>query len=76
MPRIAPIHWKRLDCIFKKYGYALHRVEGSHRVYFKEGCTRPIIIPTYDSIGPDIIKGLMRTAKMSREEYFTLLAKC
>jgi len=76
MPRIAPVHWKKLDCVFKKAGYKLHRTEGSHRAYFKEGSIRPLIIPTYDSIGPDIIKGLMRTANMSREKYFSLLSEC
>jgi predicted RNA binding protein YcfA (HicA-like mRNA interferase family) len=76
MPRLTPLHWKKLDCIFTKDGYALHRTEGSHRSYFKAGCIRPLVIPTYDSVGLDIIKGLMRTAGMSRERFFSLLAKC
>lgn len=42
----------------------------------KDGVRRPIIIPKYDEIGLDIIKSCMRTADMSREEYFKLLEKC
>ncbi|MBU4320406.1 MAG: type II toxin-antitoxin system HicA family toxin [Thermodesulfovibrionales bacterium] len=76
MPRLTPLHWKKLDCIFTKDGYSLHRVESSHRAYFKSGRNRPLIIPTYNSVGLDIIKGLMRSAGMTRERFFSLLAEC
>jgi predicted RNA binding protein YcfA (HicA-like mRNA interferase family) len=76
MPRITPLHWKVLECIFKYDGFVFHRQRGSHRAYVKNGIIRPIIIPTYPNVDVDIIKGLMRTAGMEREKYFKLLAKC
>jgi len=34
-----------------------------------------VVIPEYDEIDVEIIKGNMRTVNMSREEYFGLLEK-
>jgi predicted RNA binding protein YcfA (HicA-like mRNA interferase family) len=52
------------------------RQEGSHRSYAKPGCLRPVIIPTYREIDPDIILSNMRSAGMTREEYFQYLSEC
>jgi predicted RNA binding protein YcfA (HicA-like mRNA interferase family) len=76
MPRITPIDWKTLECIFLKDGFTFSRQEGSHRSYTKPGCPRPIIIPTYREIDQEIIRANMRTARMSREKYFRLLNEC
>lgn len=76
MPRLTPVHWKVLECIFEMDGFKFHRQEGSHRAYVKKDVFRPIIIPTYPNIDVDIIRGLMRTAHMSRDRYLKLLSKC
>jgi len=76
MPRIKPQPWKILECIFLRAGFSFVRQTSSHRVYEKPGISRPIIIPAYEAIDVDIIKSLMRTACMSREEYFSLLEHC
>ncbi|UCC40351.1 MAG: hypothetical protein JSV96_02545 [Candidatus Aminicenantes bacterium] len=39
----------------------------------KPGVNRSIVIPKYEEVDIDIIKGDLRTAQMSREEYFRLL---
>jgi len=46
------------------------------RYYVKEGVLRPVVIPTYVEVDLDIIKSNMRTAGMTREEYFELLNEC
>ena len=76
MPRLTPIKWKILECIFMKYGFVFERQNGSHRSYSKKDVLRPIIIPTYNEIDIEIIKSNMSTAGMSREKYFELLEKC
>lgn len=75
MPRLTPVHWKTLECIFIKAGFKFKR-ETKHRCYEKEGVLRPVIIPRYNEVSVDIIRSNMRTAKMSREEYFRLLESC
>jgi predicted RNA binding protein YcfA (HicA-like mRNA interferase family) len=76
MPRIAPIHWKVLECIFLKDGFVFERQQGDHRSYTKENVLRPVVIPTYKEVLPDIILSNMRTAKMTRKRYFELLKRC
>lgn len=76
MPRITPVHWKVLECIFLQDGFAFERQDGDHKSYVKPGIKRPIIIPTYREIDIDIIKSNMRTAQMSRDRYFELLGLC
>jgi predicted RNA binding protein YcfA (HicA-like mRNA interferase family) len=76
MQRITPVSWKRLECVFLKAGFKFRGQTGSHRRYLKTGCPRPVIIPAYDKVGKDIIMANLRTAQMSREEYFRYLEEC
>jgi len=76
MSRIVPVHWKILECIFLKDGFIFDRQDGSHRIYTKKSIIRPLIIPTYKSIGIDIIKSNLRSAKMTRKRYLKLLELC
>jgi predicted RNA binding protein YcfA (HicA-like mRNA interferase family) len=73
MPRITPIHWKKLESVFLAVGFKFTRQERSHRSYTKPGLPRPIVIPAYDEIPLSIIKNNLKTAGISREEYFRLL---
>jgi predicted RNA binding protein YcfA (HicA-like mRNA interferase family) len=73
MPRITPVHWKDLEKVFLACGFRFARQEGSHRSYVKEGILRPIVIPTYVDVPVSIIRSNLKTAGISREEYFHLL---
>jgi predicted RNA binding protein YcfA (HicA-like mRNA interferase family) len=73
MPRITPVHWTVLEKGFLAAGFRFARQEGSHRSYIKLGISRPIVIPTYDEIPVAIIRNNLRTAGISRDEYFRLL---
>lgn len=74
MPRLAPTDWQTQVAIFEADGFKYDRTRGDHRAYTKAGIARPVIIPMYKEVGIDIIKNNMRTANMSRERYFELLA--
>lgn len=73
MPRIVPIHWRDLERVFLRAGWSFIRQEGSHRAYSKEGHSRPVIIPAYHEIPVSIIRNNLKTAGITREEYFRLL---
>jgi predicted RNA binding protein YcfA (HicA-like mRNA interferase family) len=75
MPKISPIPAKKLMRVFEKAGFSCVRIEGDHYVYTKDGVARPIVIPDWREIPVFIIKNNLRSANISREEYFTLLAK-
>ena len=73
MPKFAPVDWKTLERIFVAAGFRFARQEGSHRSYLKQGVARPVVIPTYREIPVFIIRNNLKTAGISRDEYFRLL---
>lgn len=75
MPRITPISSARLRKVMEKAGFRCMRTEGDHFVYTKEGVARPVVIPDWDEVPVFIIKNNLRTAGLSRNDYFALLSK-
>ncbi|MEW6213720.1 MAG: type II toxin-antitoxin system HicA family toxin [Nitrospirota bacterium] len=73
MPKIIPIPASKLRKVFEKAGFKCVRIEGDHFVYTKQGVIRPVVIPDWDEIPVFIIKNNLRTAGITREEYFSLL---
>lgn len=73
---MTPVRWTILECIFLADGFVFERQQGDHRSYSRKGTLRPVVIPTCKEVGVPIIQSNMRTAGMSRERYFELLAKC
>ena len=73
MDRIRPVPAKRLRKVFEKAGFECVRSEGDHFVYTKKGVIRPIVIPDWPEVPVFIIKNNLRSAGMSREQYFDLL---
>jgi predicted RNA binding protein YcfA (HicA-like mRNA interferase family) len=76
MPRLTPLPWEKLVCIFEQLGYRRAGQKGSHIKLEKPGCARPLIVPRYDEVGRDIILNLIRTAGITREAFLTLLDNC
>ncbi len=73
MPKFAPVEWKTLERVFLAVGFRFARQEGSHRSYVKAGVARPVVIPTYREVPVFIIRNNLKTAGISREEFFRLL---
>jgi len=75
MPRIAPISSQKLGKVFEKAGFRRARQRGSHRMYIKAGVARPVVIPMRKDVPVSTIKSNLRSAGISREEYFRLLSE-
>jgi predicted RNA binding protein YcfA (HicA-like mRNA interferase family) len=75
MPRITPISSRKLGKVFEKAGFRLVRQEGDHCVYVKMGIARPVVIPVRRDVPVFVIKNNLRTAGISREQYFEILAE-
>ena len=73
MPRIVPVHWRSLEKVFLRAGFRFVRQEGSHRAYTRSGVARPVVIPAYTEVPVSIIRNNLKTAGISRDEYFRLL---
>ncbi len=73
MARITPVHWMLLEKVFLAAGFQFARQQGSHRSYTRPGVLRPVVIPTYDEVPVSIIRNNLKTAGISRDEYFRFL---
>jgi predicted RNA binding protein YcfA (HicA-like mRNA interferase family) len=76
MPKLSPVSYRVLQCIFEHDGFQCVRQEGDHMVFTKHGFLRPVVIPKYKAVPVFIIKNNLRTSGMSRERYFQLLEEC
>lgn len=76
MPRLVPLHWEKIICVFNKLGYQVKGQKGSHIKLEKPGVARPLIVPKYTQVGVPIISGLIKTAGINREAFFDLLERC
>ncbi|PAW86246.1 MAG: hypothetical protein B9S33_08565 [Pedosphaera sp. Tous-C6FEB] len=75
MPKFTPIDWRTLERVFLAAGFELARQQGSHRSYVKLGVARPVVIPAYSEVPVFIIRNNLKTAGLSREDYFRLLGE-
>jgi predicted RNA binding protein YcfA (HicA-like mRNA interferase family) len=56
MPKLSPVSYKVLQCVFEHNGFTHVGTEGDHLVFTKPGVLRPIVIPKYANIPVFIIK--------------------
>jgi len=61
--------------VFEASGFTFVRQKGDHLVYVKPGVKRPVIIPKYKQVPVFIILNNLRSAGLTREEYFKILEK-
>jgi predicted RNA binding protein YcfA (HicA-like mRNA interferase family) len=76
MPPLRPVDYRTLAKVFERDGFIFDRQRGDHLIYIKPGVKRPLVIPMYKELPVFIIKNLLRTAGMSRDQYFELLKNC
>jgi predicted RNA binding protein YcfA (HicA-like mRNA interferase family) len=76
VPRLTPLSWERIVCVFGNLGYRTAGQKGSHIKLEKPGTARPLIVPRYDEVGIDIIHNLIRTAGIGRKAFLALLERC
>ena len=75
MPKVGAVHWKKFEKFLLQVGCELKREEGDHRIYWKKGLKRPVVIPRDTSLPPFIVLNNLRVLGITREEYLKLLKK-
>ena len=75
MPKFSPENWRTVEAVFLAAGFRFARQEGGHRSYSKAGVARPVVIPAYKEVPVFIIRNNLKTAGLTRDEYFALLEK-
>jgi len=61
--------------IFEEAGFHVTRTKGDHVVMVKTKSPRPLVIPKWENVPVFIIKNNLRSAGLTREQFFEILAK-
>jgi predicted RNA binding protein YcfA (HicA-like mRNA interferase family) len=75
MPKITPINWKKFEKFLIFIGCEFKREKGDHRIYWREGINRPIVLPRETQLPVFIIRNNLRTLRMSPKEYIEILKR-
>ena len=75
MPRLTPIHWRKLLKVLEVEGAVVVGQTGDHIELSKSGAIRRLVVPKYKNIPVFIIENNLKTAGISRQRYFELLKK-
>jgi len=75
MSQLHPVNWKEFEKFLLYIGCKYKRQKGDHRVYWREGLNRPVILPTYKNLPIFIIRNNLRTLNITVEEYLEILKK-
>ena len=75
MPRLTPVHWRKLLKVLELDGAVVVGQTGDHIELKKVGATRRLVVPKYREIPVFIIENNLKTAGISRQRYFELLRK-
>lgn len=75
MSRLTPIHWKKFEKFLLYIGCIFTRQKGDHRICWRVGLKRPIVLPTYKSLPLFIIRNNLRLLNISIETHFQILKK-
>ncbi|MFH1890729.1 MAG: type II toxin-antitoxin system HicA family toxin [Candidatus Kuenenbacteria bacterium] len=73
MPRIIPIHWKKFEKFLLFIGCYFERTKGDHCIYWREGLSRPVVIPRDKALPVFIIRNNLRILGIDHQEYLTIL---
>lgn len=75
MPGITPIHWKNFEKFLLYVGCEFKREKGDHRIYWRQGITRPIVIPRDDQLPIFIIRNNLRVLGINPKDYLEILKR-
>ena len=72
MPRLPRVSGREARSAFERAGCAYARQRGDHMMLTARG-KRTLVVPDYDELPTFILRGLLRTAGMTVEEFLALL---
>lgn len=75
MGQLSSIHWKKLEKFLFKIGCEFKREKGDHRVYWKAGINRPIVIPRDRTLPPFIVMNNLRVLGILKDGFIKIILK-
>ncbi len=75
MPRVTPVHWKRFEKFLLYVGCTFVREKGDHRIYARDGLSRPVVVPRDTQLPIFIIRNNLRVLGISTDDYLQILER-
>jgi len=75
MAHLTPIHWKKFEKFLLFIGCRFEREKGDHRIYWREGLKRPVVISRDEELPVFIIRNNLRILGIDFEEYLEILKR-
>ena len=75
MAHLTPIHWRKFEKFLLFVGCNFDREKGDHRIYWREGLKRPVVIPRDEELPVFIIRNNLRILGVDPEKYLTIIGR-
>ncbi len=75
MAHLTPIHWRKFEKFLFFIGCSFEREKGDHRIYWRQGLKRPVVIPRDAQLPVFIIRNNLRVLNISPDEYAEILKR-
>jgi len=75
MAHLTPLNWKKFEKFLLFIGCVLTREKGDHRIYWRDGLKRPVVIPASGELPVLIIRNNLRVLAVSPDEYIEILKR-
>ncbi len=75
MPKITAVRWKKFEKFLLAVGCVFKREKGDHRIYWRKGLSRPIVLPRDIQLPVFVIQNNLRLLGISREQYLEILER-
>lgn len=75
MPSLSPISRRKFEKFLNYIGCRLKRIKGDHLIYDAPGLKRPVVITNDKEVPIFIIRGNLRTLKITPNKYLDTLKK-
>lgn len=75
MSEFRPVSWKKFEKFLFKIGCEFKREKGDHRIYWKKGLKRPVVIPRDGELPVFVIHNNLRILGISKDEFLKIVSK-
>jgi predicted RNA binding protein YcfA (HicA-like mRNA interferase family) len=74
MPKLPVVSGEQCRKALEHWGYTKDHQTGSHMIMVKTGCI-PITIPRHDELDRGLLRGIIRSAGLTVEQFIWLIKK-
>ena len=75
MTHLIPISWRKFEKFLLFVGCHFEKEKGDHRIYWREGLKRPVVIPRERELPVFVIRNNLRILGIASDEYLEILKR-